>query len=271
MNHRITKPRFTIITVVKNSEKKILKTLKSVKFQSYKNFEHIIVDGFSNDKTPEIIAYNKYNQINFFKFRDKNLYDAINYALKKSKGQFLLFLHSGDIFFSEHTLKNLNEIIDDETEIILGGCIFFNKELKITRVWKVNDNLIDASNSFKVPHTGTVINKNVVDELGFYNIKYSISSDTDYLIRLFDKKKNIKILNSFICFMETGGLSTNYKNFLKKLIQDLHIYYNYFGIYSLNKYLTKIFSKLDHLNKNYKNLDYEVKLNRMHKLIESSQ
>lgn len=261
--------KFSVITVVKNSEKKILKTLKSVKVQSYKNFEHIIVDGFSNDNTPKKISLNKYSQLNFFKFKDKNLYDAINFALKKSKGQFVLFLHSGDVFFSEHTLKHINEIIDEETDIILGGCIFYNEKFKIKRVWEVSKNFIDASNSSRVPHTGTVISKNLIDKLGLYDIKYSISSDTDYLIRLFKKKNNIKLLNSFICFMETGGLSTNYKTFLKKLIQDLQIYYKHFGVYSIYKYFIKIFSKIDQLNNNYKKLDYKVKLINMIKLTES--
>tara|TARA_B100000959_G_C14957667_1_gene614449 strand:- start:571 stop:1380 length:810 start_codon:yes stop_codon:yes gene_type:complete len=269
MCNRNNKPKFSVITVVKNSEKKILKTLKSVKFQSYKNFEHIIVDGFSNDNTPEKITLNKYSQLNFFKFKDKNLYDAINFALKKSKGQFVLFLHAGDFFFSEHTLRYINEITDEETDIILGGCIFFNEKFKIKRVWEVSENFIDSSNSLEVPHTGTVISKNLINKLGLYNIKYSISSDTDYLIRLFKNNNNIKVLNDFVCFMETGGLSTNYKTFLKKLIQDLQIYYKHFGVYALYRYFIKIFSKIDQFNNNYKNLGYEVKLINMIKLTES--
>ena len=47
----IKKPFFSILTIVKNSETKILKTLKSVKNQTCKDYEHIIVDGFSDDKT----------------------------------------------------------------------------------------------------------------------------------------------------------------------------------------------------------------------------
>ena len=45
------KPFFSIITVVKNDENNITKTIKSVQNQSFKNFEHIIIDGKSTDKT----------------------------------------------------------------------------------------------------------------------------------------------------------------------------------------------------------------------------
>ena len=51
----IKEPFFSIITVVKDSEKDILKTLKSVKNQNCKDYEHIVIDGFSRDKTFKII------------------------------------------------------------------------------------------------------------------------------------------------------------------------------------------------------------------------
>ena len=44
-------PFFSIITVTKNSEKKIEKTIKSVKYQNYEDYQHIIIDGYSSDKT----------------------------------------------------------------------------------------------------------------------------------------------------------------------------------------------------------------------------
>ena len=51
--------KISIITVTKNSEKFLVQNIKSVKSQKYKNFEHIIVDGNSNDKTIEIINSHK--------------------------------------------------------------------------------------------------------------------------------------------------------------------------------------------------------------------
>ena len=59
----IKKPFFSILTIVKNSETKILKTLNSVKNQTCKDYEHIIVDGFSDDKTFELIKNFKSNNI----------------------------------------------------------------------------------------------------------------------------------------------------------------------------------------------------------------
>ena len=54
------KPLISIITIVKNDEKKINKTIKSVLNQKFKDFEYIIIDGKSTDRTLEIV--NKYKK-----------------------------------------------------------------------------------------------------------------------------------------------------------------------------------------------------------------
>ena len=55
INKRISNPFFSIITVVKNDEKNISKTIKSIINQSYKNYEYLIIDGKSSDRTVEKI------------------------------------------------------------------------------------------------------------------------------------------------------------------------------------------------------------------------
>ena len=66
-------PFFSIITVTKNSEKTLERTIESLKNQTFKNFEHIIIDGKSSDGTLRIIKKNK-NIIDFFlSKKDKNM------------------------------------------------------------------------------------------------------------------------------------------------------------------------------------------------------
>ncbi|MDB9765661.1 glycosyltransferase, partial [Candidatus Pelagibacter sp.] len=80
--------KITIITPTFNSEKTILDTLDSVSSQTYHNIEHLIIDGGSKDQTKNLIkSYNKKN-IRFFK-KKTNIYEAINYGIKKSKGSII--------------------------------------------------------------------------------------------------------------------------------------------------------------------------------------
>ena len=89
--------KITIITVTKNSEKFLEKNIKSVLSQSYKNYEHIIIDGNSVDKTKKIIKSFK-KKVKFINNKnDKGLYHAMNVGIKNSKGDIIGILNSDDM------------------------------------------------------------------------------------------------------------------------------------------------------------------------------
>ena len=86
---KIKKPTFSIITVVLNNQKFLETTIKSVLNQSFKNYEYIIIDGGSNDRTMDIIK--KYeNKIDYWvSEKDKGLYDAFNKGMMLASGEFI--------------------------------------------------------------------------------------------------------------------------------------------------------------------------------------
>ena len=80
----------SIITISFNAKSTIEKTLQSVANQSYKNIEHIIVDGGSIDNTIEIC--NSYSHIaKIISEQDKGVYDAFNKGLKIATGYCRVF------------------------------------------------------------------------------------------------------------------------------------------------------------------------------------
>lgn len=99
-NYKKKRPLFTIITAVYNGERYIEQTIKSVLNQKFKNFEYIIIDGKSTDKTMEII--NKYkNKIDLIiSKKDKNLWDALNKGIKLSRGKIIAIINSDDKYNS---------------------------------------------------------------------------------------------------------------------------------------------------------------------------
>ena len=104
-------PFFSIITVTKNSENKIDKTIKSVLSQSFKNFEYIIIDGNSTDDTLNKVQKYKNKKIKIFCREDKNFYDGLNFAIKKTKGKFISVLNSGDFYYSNFILRKIHKSI----------------------------------------------------------------------------------------------------------------------------------------------------------------
>ena len=89
----------SIIIPTLNSAKTILKTLKSIKAQTYQNYEIIIIDSFSSDQTIYLIKKLKFKNINFFKIsKNKKLSYARYYGVLKSKGKYICFLDSDDFW-----------------------------------------------------------------------------------------------------------------------------------------------------------------------------
>ncbi len=84
----------------------------------------------------------------------------------------------------------------------------------------------------------------MINDIGNYDETFDISSDFDFILRLFNNEKlKPKKLDSYITVMRTGGDSTNFRKFLRKFNQDIQISSKYFKQPYLSV-LSKIISKI---------------------------
>ena len=202
--------KITIITVTKNSQKYLKKNIDSVLLQSYKNYEHIIVDGCSTDNTIKIIkSYG--NKVKLIKNKnDKGLYHAMNVGIKNAKGDIIGILNSDDVFY-KNALKTVNKYFLKNKKLdFLFGSVIKHKLLHGYNPWKIN-----FSFGFYTAHSvGFFIKKKAQLKVGLYNLKYKYSADYDLFIRMIKKfnfngmgtKKN-EIFGNF----RRGGLSSRIK------------------------------------------------------------
>ena len=114
-------PIISLITCTKNSGKYLEECLQSIQNQTYKNFQHIIIDGDSTDNTSQIIE--KYrDQIDvLISEKDKGIYDAFNKGMLHVKGDYFGFVNSDDILMP-NALSILIKYIKNnkETDFFLG-------------------------------------------------------------------------------------------------------------------------------------------------------
>ena len=90
-------PQLSIITINRNDAKGLEHTLKSVwKMQTFKDFEHIIIDGASCDGSVDVIKKYATKLAYWISEPDKGVYNAMNKGIVKAQGEYLLFLNSGD-------------------------------------------------------------------------------------------------------------------------------------------------------------------------------
>ena len=114
-------PKISVITVVKNGEKFLEQTIKSVINQTYKNIEYIIIDGYSIDNTSKIINKYKKNINLYLKSKDKNMWEAMNKGIDVSSGSIIVFLNSDDIFSKkalDYAAKYFKE--DEKLDFLFG-------------------------------------------------------------------------------------------------------------------------------------------------------
>jgi glycosyltransferase involved in cell wall biosynthesis len=110
-------PRITVISPSLNHESFIEDTILSIARQSFKDFEHIIMDGGSTDSTHEIVK--KYPHVDFYSEKDSGPCEAFNKGLKIAKGDYVIMSCTSDGLLSEDWLKTCVEIMDNDPEISL--------------------------------------------------------------------------------------------------------------------------------------------------------
>ncbi len=111
------KYRFSIIIPNYNKEEYVRETLESIFNQTYNNYEVIVVDDGSTDKSIEII--NEFN-VKLFHTSRKRAGGARNVGIDNATGDYIIFLDSDDYFTDNTVLERLNNLINDEDMIFLN-------------------------------------------------------------------------------------------------------------------------------------------------------
>ena len=217
----------SIITVVKNSESTIEKTIQSVLSQKIENLEYIIIDGNSSDNTLGIIK--KYeDKIDYWCcIEDEGIYDAMNYGLKLSSGKIIGLINSGDIY-TNNSLKTVLKYFKKKEGIsflfgtvnrhYLGGNVIKKVGFNRKRI-KYNFDSVTCHS------TGFFIKNNIQKELGLYNTKYKCSSDYDLFYKLLIQNNyngSSTTKEEIIGIVESGGFSSKY-GYWKKLKEEMSI------------------------------------------------
>ena len=233
------KPKVSIITIVRNGMPRLLDTLESFKKQSYKNKELIVVYSKSEDRTLKIIKSS--NIVNKIIYQNKpNLYNAINLGLKNANGDVIGILHSDDIFFSSKSLEIvMKSYIKDKFDIAYGNILISKKNNfeDVIRNWKSKPfKKKKLKYGWMPPHVGLFISKNNKNIM--YNENYKISADYLYILKIFNRNKIIRYIDSYITIMRAGGISSNH---ILKFREDLSVAKKYFKYYYLT-ILLKIIS-----------------------------
>jgi glycosyltransferase involved in cell wall biosynthesis len=180
-------PFFTIITCTRNSSAFIQKCLDSVESQTYQDFEHIIVDGDSTDKTTAIL---KESDQKFISLPPAGIANAMNAGIKAAHGKYLYFLNSDDSLYDSAVLQDVHDYLINQREL---DWVFGNihetdgkKTIGFPPIRKLfqgaHPNILKFYNY--IPHQATFIKKSVFAKYGLFDESLKSMMDPEYWLRI---------------------------------------------------------------------------------------
>ncbi len=238
--------KFTIITCTYQAENELERTLRSVLEQTYKDVEHLIVDGASTDATlrlaqayvTESQAQNNGHKVMVTSEPDKGLYDAMNKGLKHATGDYVLFLNAGDTFPSESTLTQVAACVEGTNVlpgVLYGDTDIVDNEGRFVRHRRLSPPKKLSWKSFMqgmvVCHQAFYARTDLAKKVP-YQLKYRYSADVDWCIRVMKMAQKQGLL---LCNVQTvvanyldGGMTEkNHKASLKERFRVMESHYGY--------------------------------------------
>ena len=208
--------KLSIITINRNNAEGLKRTLDSVKAQTYKGLEHIIIDGASTDDSVKIIE-SYVHDVSCMKYDvlwvsepDTGIYNAMNKGLKMAHGEYTLMLNSGDYLVDEHVIEKIITELDG-TDIIQGNVIStINGRDTVKRGYGKSDiSFIDAM-SGQFLHQASFCRRVLFDKYGYFDESYRINGDTVFYAKCLGfGNASFKYVAQNIAYFDMTGISAN--------------------------------------------------------------
>ncbi len=181
-----------------NGEKYLAESLESILIQTYQNWELIFWDNLSTDNSKKIFEKYKDKRFKYFLAeRHSVLYHARNLAIQKTKGDFIAFLDTDDIWLKDKLSKQIQLFSDENIGLVYGNYWRYNKinffkkkrlsSFKQLPSGKITDILLKK---YSVGMLTVVIRKKFIDDKkDIFDTNFDMLSDMDFILRFSKKYK----------------------------------------------------------------------------------
>ncbi len=178
----------SVVTINWNNHAGLQRTLASIASQTYNDFEYIVVDGASTDGSVEtIMQYDGDARLTWISERDNGIYNAMNKGIRMAKGEYVVMINSGDWLMASDVLERMAEEVERNGHpAILYGTT--------TNVWPDGRQMRNPPQELRytmfsfyrgtLDHVGTLIQRKLFDEYGYYDESKRIVSDWSWFLKV---------------------------------------------------------------------------------------
>jgi glycosyltransferase involved in cell wall biosynthesis len=221
-------PKISVITVNFNNAAGLERSLSSVTQQSYTDWESIVIDGGSVDGSKEVIGKYESKISHWVSEADHGAYHAMNKGIAKAKGDYLLFLNSGDHFFN-------NRVLEQQAGALSGNDIIaFDILVKGSEADIIKQHPDRMSFGFlfndTLAHQSVCIKKSLFDRLGTYDESLSIVSDWKFFLQAIYKGASYKAVHEVLSVYYLDGMSATAAGTFKRREEREQVLTNDYGL-----------------------------------------
>ncbi len=249
--------KYSIITVNYNNKEGLLRTIRSVISQTYRDFEFIVIDGGSTDGSADILREYDQKITYWVSEPDKGIYNAMNKGIAKASGEYLNFMNSGDCFYNSDILDIVSNY-NTAADFIIGKDYHYNETVQQghASIQPPRTTMVHFFVS-TLDHQSSFIKRELFEN-SLYDETYKLVSDwIFYIQKIVIENKKVYFIPDIICRREEGGLSEQQREKNRKEInQHLHqmlpygVYEDYATLAKLDKTsLYRLFDICDNDNK----------------------
>jgi glycosyltransferase involved in cell wall biosynthesis len=218
-------PLLSIITINFNNREGLEKTIQSVRTQTFRDVEYIVVDGGSSDGSKELLEKYSDSISKWISEKDSGIYNAMNKGIALANGKYLQFLNSGDTLSHKNVLEEFfqNPLSAD---IVSGNVLMVGSTSTLAK----NPETVDAVHLFEstILHPCTFIKKELFIRYGMYDESYRIVADYEFFVRAFVKHNaGYEHRPIIVAHFDTNGVSNQQIEKLKA--ERKRVLENYFS------------------------------------------
>lgn len=173
-------PLISVITINYNNSAGLERTVKSVSDQTYRAFEYIVIDGNSADGSRDVIEKYSDKISHWVSEPDSGIYNAMNKGIQRASGEYLLFLNSGDTFYTDDVLEKVNKNVSGHDLVLFDIELIFADRRK-THIYP---SLLTFKTFYDgaIGHPTTFIRRALFERVGLYDESLKIVSDWKFFL-----------------------------------------------------------------------------------------
>lgn len=205
-------PKFSVITICYNDKAGLLKTAESVLQQTFADYEYIIIDGGSIDGSEELVKQLAPRCAYAVSEKDNGIYDAQNKGWRAAKGEYCLFLNSGDYLANESVLSDVFSA-SSGADIIYGDILVDNGKDPLYRLGQHDPFTFEDLIYTTVFHPAALIRTKLLRDRNGYDESLRIVADYDFFLEMIAVKKcSTQYIPVVISVFNTAGIGSDPAN-----------------------------------------------------------